>query len=73
MRSDQDILIGDVAAEIPMESWRLRRLADRGLCPAPRRVGRYRVFRREDIPAIRAAAIKAGFVMVTSRSKVVTA
>jgi DNA-binding transcriptional MerR regulator len=72
MNANQDVLIGDVAAEIPMESWRLRRLADRGLCPAPKRVGRYRVFRREDIPAIREAAIKAGVVM-TARAEVVVA
>jgi DNA-binding transcriptional MerR regulator len=71
MNADQDVLIGDVAAEIPMESWRLRRLADRGLCPAPKRVGRYRVFRREDIPAIREAAIKAGFVMAARGGAVV--
>jgi hypothetical protein len=61
MITDDDIMTGPTAAEVPMESWRLRRMVDRGLCPKPRKIGRYSVFSRSDISAIREAARKLGW------------
>jgi len=68
---EDDLLIGAVAAELNIESWRVRRLADRGLCPQPRRLGRYRVFSRSDIPAIREAADRAGYLNRADRPEAV--
>jgi len=62
MITSDDVLIGSVADEVGIDSWRLRMLADRGLCPQPQRLGRIRVFKRSDIPAIREAAHLAGYI-----------
>lgn len=56
------IALGDVAAAVGCESWRLRRLFERGVLPEPQRVGGYRVFQASEIPTIRLAAEKAGIL-----------
>ena len=40
--------------------WRVRQLFTRGILPEPRRFGNSRILFEEDLPAIRAALVKAG-------------
>lgn len=52
----------DVAEMIGLRPWRLNRMHSRGLLQEPPRVSRFRVYRPADVPAIREAAIKAGYL-----------
>jgi DNA-binding transcriptional MerR regulator len=54
--------IGEAADLLGVQSWRLRRLFERGLLGEPERVGRTRVVRREQLPRIREALEKAGYL-----------
>ena len=59
---ERDRFIGDIADMVGCQSWRLRRLAERGLVPS-RKIGRQFVFDVDDVPAIREAAERAGYLM----------
>lgn len=54
--------IGAVAKRFGLPTWQVRRIIERGFLPEPARVGPYRVFRVEELPAVRAALIKAGYL-----------
>ena len=59
---ERDRFIGDIADLVGCQSWRLRRLAERGLIPS-RKIGRQLVFDVADVPAIQAVARQAGILM----------
>jgi DNA-binding transcriptional MerR regulator len=50
----------EVARMFGVSRWKIATLADLGLLPPPRLIGRYAVYSREDLPAVRAALVKAG-------------
>jgi hypothetical protein len=61
--TDLDILtIGEAATELGLKDWRVSRLFERGLAPEPPRLGGRRVIRRCDLPALREAAVRAGYL-----------
>lgn len=55
-------LLGDVATHFGAQSWQVARLFKRGLLPEPERLGRARVVREEDLPAIEAALRQTGYL-----------
>jgi hypothetical protein len=56
------LTVGDVAARFRCDVWQVRRLFTRGLLPEPGRVGAYRVIPESDLPTIKAALVKAGYL-----------
>ena len=56
------LTIGQAAERLGAQSWRLRRLYQRGLLPEPQWVGRSRVVNEDDLPQIRTALEKAGYL-----------
>jgi DNA-binding transcriptional MerR regulator len=54
--------VGDVAARLDVEPWQIRRLFERGLLPAARRVGGYRVVPSQDLPRVERALRAAGYL-----------
>lgn len=59
---EHDRLIGDIADRVGIQTWRLRRLAEKGLVPSQRN-GRLLVFDVTDIPKIETVAKEAGYLM----------
>lgn len=53
---------GEVATHFGTQAWAVRRLYERGLLPAPPRVGAYRAIPVEDLPRIRAALVECGYI-----------
>jgi DNA-binding transcriptional MerR regulator len=53
---------GALARFFGVAVWQVRRLVERGLLPEPPRVGMYRVFLPEQLPIVREALIKAGYL-----------
>jgi hypothetical protein len=45
-----------------IQGWRVRQLFTTGVLPEPRRFGNSRIFFDEDLPAIRAALVEAGYL-----------
>jgi hypothetical protein len=60
--ADELLTTGDAAHEIGVREWQVSRLFERGLLVEPPRVGERRVLRRADLPAVREAAIRAGYL-----------
>lgn len=63
MNDPDPLTTGQVADILGLQLWRVQHLFQRGLIPEPKRFGRYRVFSRADLPAIEAAARKAGYTL----------
>ncbi len=55
--------IGPVAARFNVETWKLRRLFERGLLPPAPRVGPYRVIAESDLPRVEQALRSAGYLV----------
>jgi hypothetical protein len=53
---------GQVARHFGVSEWRVNRVLERGLLARPERFGRYHMFRPADLPAVREALIKAGYL-----------
>jgi hypothetical protein len=53
---------GDAARAIGVRDWQLTRLFRRGLVSEPARVGRFRIIRAADLPRLREAAVRAGYL-----------
>jgi hypothetical protein len=53
---------GQAASALGLRDWQLGRLYRRGLVEEPPRFGRFRVIRPDDLPRLRAAAVKAGYL-----------
>lgn len=49
------LTLGDVARQLGVPTWKVRRLYESGRLPEPGRVGRNRVVFEDEIPKIRAA------------------
>jgi hypothetical protein len=49
-------------ARLGVPGWRVRQLFTRRLLPEPRRFGNSRIIFEEDLPTIREALVKAGFL-----------
>lgn len=47
-----------------LRPWQVRRLFERGLLPEPPRVGAYRVIDSRDLPKVREALVRAGYLPV---------
>jgi hypothetical protein len=62
MAADRVMLLGEAADRLGVQSWRLARLFRQGHHPEPPRLGRYRVVRESELPALRAALLKAGWL-----------
>jgi hypothetical protein len=54
--------IGAVARHFNVAVWQVRRVILRGLLPEPDRIGAYRVFTTAELPKVKAALIKAGYL-----------
>lgn len=54
--------LGEVARTLGCDIWYIRRLYERNLLPPAERVGTYRVVRESDLPKVREALKKAGYV-----------
>jgi hypothetical protein len=59
---DQIMTFGQVADALRLQLHRLQRMADRGDVVVRGKVGRHRVVYAEDLPAIRAAAVRCGYL-----------
>jgi hypothetical protein len=59
---DQLMLAGTAAKAVGIEHWQLIHLLNGKLAPEPRRLGRYRAFTAADLPALRRAAVVAGYL-----------
>lgn len=65
MGAIQVLTTGDVARELGVEQWQVRRLFQDGtLPPTPRAGGGVRIITPKQVPAIRKALIKRGFLKV---------
>lgn len=57
------LTLGDVAAIIGAETWKLQKLYSRGILPEPKhRLGRFRLLRHRDVEPIRRAAQAANYL-----------
>jgi len=68
-----DLFLGEAAAQIGISWHALARLRRLGRIPEARRLGRYHVFPREQIPAIRERLIQQGFIKQTPAPEAVGA
>lgn len=53
---------GDLAVHFGRPEWQIRRLWERDFLPTPKRIGAYRVVHRRELPAVRAALVRAGYL-----------
>lgn len=56
------ITTGDVCKHFGVLPWQVLQAIRRGFLDEPRRVGIYRVWHEEDLPRVRAALVRAGYV-----------
>jgi hypothetical protein len=56
------LTLGAAAKRLGCEAWQIRRVFTRRLLPEPGRIGAYRVIHERDLPALKAALIKLGYV-----------
>jgi hypothetical protein len=60
--ADELLTTGDAAQEIGVREWQVSRLFERGFLPEPPRLAGKRVLKRADLPAVRDAAVRAGYL-----------
>jgi excisionase family DNA binding protein len=53
---------GEAAVRLGAREWRVARLYQRGLLPEPRRLGRARLIPASDLPRLRDALMRAGYL-----------
>ena len=56
------LTMGEVALHFRVPVWQVRRLFERQLLPDAPRVGPYRVVKAEDLPEVKAALRRAGYL-----------
>lgn len=56
------LTLGQVAAELGITATQVKSLFEQGLLPPALRVGRWRVVPRDELPKVRVAAVKAGYL-----------
>jgi len=62
MSAEDLMTLGEVAAALGCQWWHVVRLYQRKLLPEPPRVGKNRVVRRQELPVVRSALKKAGYL-----------
>jgi DNA-binding transcriptional MerR regulator len=62
LTAPQEMSLGQAAEAAGLKEWQLVSLLRRGLVDEPKRFGRYRVFTPENLPRIRDAAVRAGYL-----------
>jgi hypothetical protein len=60
--SERLLTTGQVAKVLGIDSWQVTRLIKRHLAVEPVRLGRHRAFTAADLPALRRAAVVAGYL-----------
>jgi hypothetical protein len=63
MNDSPYLTVGAIAARLGCRPWQVRRLFERGLLPQPPRVGAYRVIPAADLPKVKAALCRAGYLV----------
>lgn len=58
------LTVGDISRKLGVQDWQIRAVIRRGLLAAPPRVGQYRVFTPEQLPAVESALRAAGYLQV---------
>jgi predicted DNA-binding transcriptional regulator AlpA len=53
---------GEVATRIGVKDWQIRKLFSRGLLPTPARLGLNRIIAEDDLPAVREALARGGYL-----------
>lgn len=66
MRKTTYLTLGQVAKLLGVRLWCIQRLYEADLLGAPDRIGILRVVTEEDLPAIRAALVKRGYLEANS-------
>lgn len=56
------LTVGSAARRLGCQPWQIRRLFERGLLPPAPRVGPYRVISPEELPRVREALLRAGYL-----------
>lgn len=56
------LTLGDAATRLGCQSWQIRKMYTKGILPEPPRIGGVRVLAEADLPALRAALLKAGYL-----------
>jgi hypothetical protein len=59
---EHDMTLGQAASALGLKDWQLVRLFTRGFAEEPARLGRFRVIRADDLPRLREAALRAGYL-----------
>lgn len=60
--TDDIVTMGQVADSLGCQTWKIRRLIERGKIPKPRRVGMIPIFDPKDVPQIEKALREAGYL-----------
>jgi hypothetical protein len=60
--ADELLTTGDAAVELGVREWMVARLYERHFLPEPPRLAGKRVLKRSDLPAVRDAAVRAGYL-----------
>jgi hypothetical protein len=58
----RSLTLGEVGARFGVPRWMIRRLIERGFLPNPERIGNWRVIPERDLPKVKAALLKAGYL-----------
>lgn len=65
----QLLTLGEVADAIGIQAWKIRAAIDRGLLPAPQKVGRYHVLPADQLEEVRRVMTEAGYVKAPAGGK----
>lgn len=61
-KNDRRLAVGEVARTLGCQGWQIRRLFERGLLPPAERIGLYRVIPESELPKVKEALQKAGYL-----------
>ena len=53
---------GQLAVRFGVQDWKIRKVFERGLLATPRKVGNLRVVPEADLPLVKAALVRAGYL-----------
>jgi hypothetical protein len=56
------LTLGQVAEHFGIKTWLVQRTIERGFYPQPSKVGKLRVIPRNELPAVRDAIVRAGYL-----------
>lgn len=61
-KEEKMLTLGEAAKSLGVDTWQVQRLFERGLLPEPARFGRYRMVKESELPTVREALKKAGYL-----------